>query len=426
MRPPDDSLEVDFVDFSVTGPYDSRYRFVMAALILAAHFSVGLNVFAVSPVLLLVIEDLNISRTTASLLVALPLLISAVFGLPGSVLVMKLGLRRAFILGWAAMGLLVLSAVASGFWPLLALRLVYGLGSSLILTAAGPLLMQWFKPKEVTIMNGLDMAALSLGIALSVWLAAPLAGLAGWQGMLGLIGVVGLAGTFAWTLLGRSPGFEDGQEGGITLGEIPRVLSNRAILLLLAADAGVLVQYTALASWLPSFFVEVRGMTLSRAGFVTGLVPFVGVLGVLLGGVLPLKIDSNRLFLVAPGAMIVLGGLGAFGSGNIVVIYISLGLVGLGSWLYVPTLLSMSMQIVGRVPGRVAIVWGSLITFSGMGMFISPILVGFLRDSFGSFYPGFILCSLGAWALLLAGILMPKNAAAPLGQEKRPTADRTL
>ena len=398
----------------------------MAALILAAHFCVGLNVFAVSPVLLLVIEDLNISRTSASLLVALPLLVSAVFGLPGSVLVMKLGLRRAFILGWAAMGLLVLSVVVAGFWPLLGLRLVYGLGSSLILTAAGPLLMQWFKPKEVTIMNGLDMAVLSLGIALSVWVAAPLAGLAGWQGMLGLIGVVGLAGTVAWTLLGRSPGFEDAQDGGITFGEIPRVLSNWAILLLLVADAGVLVQYTALTSWLPSFFVEVRGMTFSRAGFVTGLVPFVGVLGVLLGGVLPLKIDSNRLFLVAPGAMIVLGGLGSFGSGNIVVIYISLGLVGLGSWLYVPTLLSMSMRIVGRVPGRVAIVWGSLITFSGMGMFLSPILVGFLRDSFGSFYPGFILCSLGAWALLLAGILMPKNAAAPLGYEQRPTADRTL
>ncbi len=414
------------VVFSVTGPHDSRYRFVMAALILAAHFCVGLNVFAVSPVLPLVIEDLNISRTSASLLVALPLLISAAFGLPGSVLVMRLGLRRAFILGWAAMGLLVFSVVAAGFWPLLGLRLVYGLGSSLILTAAGPLLMQWFKPKEITIMNGLDMAVLSLGIALSVWVAAPLAGLAGWQGMLGLIGLVGLAGTFAWAFLGRSPGFGVGQDGGITLGEIPMVLSNWAIMLLLVADAGVLVQYTALTSWLPSFFVEVRGMTLSQAGFVTGLVPFLGVLGVLLGGVLPLKIDSNRLFLAAPGAMIVLGGLGSFGSGNIVVIYISLGLVGLGSWLYVPTLLSMAMQIVGRVPGRVAIVWGSLITFSGMGMFVSPIVVGFLRDTFGSFYPGFILCSLGAWALLLAGILMPQNAVAPLGHEQRQTAHRTL
>ena len=414
------------MNITVGGPQDSRYRFVMAALIMAAHFCVGLNVFAVSPVLLLVVEDLEISRTGASLLVALPLLISAAFGLPGSVVVMGLGLKRAFILGWAAMGLLVLSVVAPGFWPLLGLRLAYGLGSSLILTAAGPLLMQWFNPKEVTIMNGLDMAVLSLGVALSVAVAAPLAGLVGWQVMLGVFGAVGLLGTVAWTVLGRSPGFEDGQTGAITFGEIPRVLKNRPILLLLVADAGVLVQYTALTSWLPSFFVEVRGMTSTKAGFVTGLMPFVGVLGVLLGGVLPLRIDSHRFFLVASGAMIVLGGLGSFGAGTVTVIYLSLGLVGLGSWLYVPTLLSMSMQIVGRVPGRVAVVWGSLITFSGMGMFLSPIAVGFLRDVLGSFYPGFLLCSLGAWALLLAGILMPKNAAAPLEGGRIPEADRTL
>ncbi len=414
------------MNIRVAAPQDSRYRLLIAPLILAAHFCVGLNVFAVSPVLSLIIEDLEISRTGVSLLVALPLLISAAFGLPGSVIIMNLGLKRAFILGWAAMGLLALSVAAPGFWPLLALRLVYGLGTAVILTAAGPLLMQWFKPKEVTIMNGLDMAVLSLGIALSVGLAAPLAGLVGWQAMLGIFGAFGLVGTVAWTALGSSPGFEDAQAGAITLGEVPRVLRRRPILLLLAADAGVLFQYTAFGSWLPSFYVEARGMTLSQAGFVTGLLPSVGVVGVLLGGVLPLRIESRRFFLVAPGAMIVLGGLGTFGSGNLTVIYISLALVGLGSWLYVPTLLSMTMEIVGRVPGRVAVVWGSLITFSGTSMFLSPIAVGFLRDAFGSFYPGFLLCSLGAWALLLAGIFMPKNAVVPVGDGQGPEADEML
>ena len=361
----------------------SRYRLLIAVLILAAHFCVGLNVFALSPVLSLVIEDLGIGRTGASLLVALPLLISAAFGLPGSVVVMGLKLKRAFILGW-------------------------------------------FNPKEVTIMNGLDMAGLSLGMALSVGVAVPLAGLIGWQAMLGVFGGVGVLGTVAWTLLGGSPGSEDVKAGAITLGEIPKVLKSRPILLLLAADAGVLFQYTALTSWLPSFYFEVRGMTLSQAGFVTGLLPFVGVLGVLLGGVLPLRVNSRRFFLVAPGVMIVLGGLGSFGAGNFTVIYISLGLVGLGSWLYIPTLLSMSMQIVGRVPGQVAIVWGSLITFTGVGMFLSPIMVGFLRDVSGSFYPGFLLCSLGAWALLLAGIAMPKKALTPVPDEQAQEAGQVL
>ena len=59
-------------------------------------------------------------------------------------------------------------------------------------------------------------------------------------------------------------------------------------------------------------------------------------------------------------------------------------------------------------------------------MFLSPILVGFLRDAFGAFYPGFLLCSVGAWALLLAGILMPKDALTPVAEEKVQEAGQML
>ena len=47
----------------------SRYRFVMAILVLAGHLSVGLNVFAVSPLLTMAIDDYQINRATAGLLV---------------------------------------------------------------------------------------------------------------------------------------------------------------------------------------------------------------------------------------------------------------------------------------------------------------------------------------------------------------------
>ena len=34
-------------------------------------------------------------------------------------------------------------------------------------------------------------------------------------------------------------------------------------------------------------------------------------------------------------------------------------------------------------------------TFSGLGMYIFPILVGGLHDAYGSYYPGFIICAVG-------------------------------
>ena len=67
----------------------------------------------------------------------------------------------------------------------------------------------------------------------------------------------------------------------------------------------------------------------------------------------------------------------------------------------------------GMTPERVAVVWGSLLTFYGLAMFVSPILVGELREISGSFIPGLAIAAAFSWALLLAGILLPRNATYP-------------
>ena len=78
--------------------------------------------------------------------------------------------------------------------------------------------------------------------------------------------------------------------------------------------------------------------------------------------------------------------------------------------MYVPLLLSLPMEFPGMTPEKVAIVWGSFITVGGLGMFVSPILVGMLRDLSGEFSPGFLLCAVAGWSLLAAGIFMPKDS----------------
>jgi cyanate permease len=67
------------------------------------------------------------------------------------------------------------------------------------------------------------------------------------------------------------------------------------------------------------------------------------------------------------------------------------------------------MELVRNDPERVAVVWGSLLTFSGLGMFVAPIMVGSLRDLTGSYLPGFLISSVAALTLLTAGIAMPRG-----------------
>ncbi len=359
----------------------------------------------------LIIDDFGVSRATASLLIALALLVHSFFGLPGGILAVRFGLKRMYFLSWLMVAVPVLSALAPDFWTLLMLRLVYGVGFGAIIPATGPLLMQWFRPREVTIMNGLDMAALSLGVALSVFVAAPLADAVGWQNTLSVFGGLALFGAVAWAVLGRVAPGAPATDAGISLTEVWSVLRNRTILLLVAADGLVFMNYTALTSWLPAFYNEIRGMSLTQAGFVTGLLPFVGVFAVLVGGFLPLRFASKRPFFIVPGILLGLGGLGSFLVDNTLGIYVSVILLGIGSWSYAPTLLSLPMGLPGMTPQKVAVVWGTFVTVSGLGMFVSPIVVGVIRDVSGSFVPGFMIFAVGAWFMVIAGVIMPKNGA---------------
>lgn len=381
---------------------------MIGGLILAAHFTVGLNFFVVSPLLPLIIEDYGISRTTASLLIVLALLLHAGLGLPGGVVVARFGAKGIFAVSWFLMGALALSALAPNFLSMLALRLCYGAGFGLIIPATGPLIMQWFRPKEVTIMNALFIASLSLGVATSVSAAAPLANAVGWENALGVFGGVGLLGAVAWSLLGKADGASS-VNATISIADVLSVLRNRTILLLVAADALVLMQYTALTSWLPTFFNESRGMSLNQAGFATGVLPFVGVFAVLVGGVLPLRVESRKPFFIIPGILVGLGGLGSFLFDNTVGIYASVIILGIGSWSYAPVMFSIPMNLPGVTQEKVAVIWGTFATVPGIGMFLSPIILGAIRDATGTFVPGFTIFAIGAWFLLITGIFLPNT-----------------
>ena len=382
----------------------------MAVMTLAAHFAAGLNLFAVSPLLPLAIDDYGISRAEAGLLISLPMLVGAGLGIPGGMLAARFGLKRSYMVSWAAMALLALSAFTPNFYAMLALRLFYGVGLALMVASSGQLVMQWFRGREVLVVNALNTAILSLGVAVSVAGAVPLAEWLGWKTTLTVFAGIGVIGTVIWP---AAPGDRSGQSGhrtGISVREVIAVLRGRTVALLVAADAGVFIQYTALTGWLPTFFSEDRGIPLSEAGLLTSILPFVGMFAVFAGGALPMRF-SYRSILVFSGILAILGGLGSFLFAHPVGIYASVIALGVGSWLYVPTLLTVPMRLAGATPERVAVVWGSFMTFSGIGMFISPILVGALRDTLESFFPGFIICSVASWALLLAGLLMPRDTA---------------
>ncbi|MCH7705612.1 MAG: MFS transporter [Chloroflexi bacterium] len=386
----------------------SRYRYVIGGLTVLLNLSFGLSFPAIAPVTPLILEEYGISRGMVGLLTGSVILMMSAFAIPAGMLVGRVGLKKLIGVAWFMAAAPALSFLADGFPALLAMRMMFGLSLAVILPAFGPLLMQWFRPRELPLINGLNLAMTAVGIALSTFITAPLGEAVGWKTVLSIYGAVALVGAFLWMWLARVQ--QPVQSGGrLSIREMWSVLRDRTTLLLALADAGPFAPYIALTTWLPTFYYEVHGMSLSAAGSAVGLAPLAGVAALILAGVLSMRVVHRRPFLIIPG---VVGGLAGFatfllaGSGAI---YPALLLLGFGGWFYLPMLFTIPMEAPGAVPERVSLVLATIGTLGGFLSFVAPLAVGILTDALGSYIPGFMIFAVLSWSLVIAGVMLPET-----------------
>ena len=350
----------------------SRYRFVIAGLVLSLFFSGGLSFLAVTPVFPLIIDDYGINSSTASLLVSSVALANVLLAIPGGILVARLGPNRVIIGAWFLASIPALSVFADDFATLLALRVLFGVSFAFLLPAVAPVLMRWFPPKELPLVNSLLLGALTVGISVSTFTAAPI-------------------------------------ESRLPYREIWKVARSRVTLLLVLSDIGPYAQFAALMAWLPTYYHEALDMPLAKAGMIVGVLPGAGVVMLVLAGALTLRVAKRKPFLVAPGVIVGLAGvLSVLGTGT-PVLYLAMVLLAFGSWFYVPVLMTVPMEIPGVSEQQVAIMWSVLMSLGSLGAFFTPLLVGAGRDIFGSYVPGLLLFAVLSWSLLVGGLLLPES-----------------
>lgn len=396
-------------------PQRNSYRFVIAGLTLLLNACLGLSFFVIAPVTPLMMGEYGINRSMASLATGLVILVQAALGILASMLVGRYPLKVLIVVGWLLAGAPTLTFLATSFPILLGLRLIYGLGLTVLFPASGALVAQWFRPRELPLINGINIAVGSLGIAFSTFTAVPLAGPLGWKGALSLFGAVSLVGAGCWIALGKVKQPVQRARHYLSVKEVWGVLRSRTTLLLAMADAGPLAQYVALSAWLPTFYYEVRGMPLSQAGYAVGLLPLIGIFSLMLAGIVPMHVSLRRPLLIIPGILTGLAGLGSFLLGNPPAMYVALVLLGFSYWFYLPILFTIPMELPNMPPERVALVWAAVVTPASVLGFLAPLVVGALTDLSGSYVPGFTLFAVLAWSLVVAGFLLPETGGKRLG-----------
>lgn len=152
-------------------------------LLWLAGVALRLTILAVSPVIPLIHDELNLNATQVGILTGLPSMLFAFAAVPGSLLIARLGIRAALVVGLAltAIGGALRGAIADIIW-LYAMTIAMGAGVAVMQVTMPSSVRAWF-PKRIGFATAVYTNGLLIGetfpVALMLPLVLPLAG--NWQ-----------------------------------------------------------------------------------------------------------------------------------------------------------------------------------------------------------------------------------------------------
>jgi fucose permease len=347
-------------------------------------------------------QDFNLTDSAANLLPMMVFLWFAVFSIPTSMLMNKIGRKKTVILSlFITFMALLIPLIEYRFSMVLFAFALLGIGNTILQVSLNPLLTNVVSGEKLT-------SSLTLGQfvkAIASFLGPVIAGVASsslgnWKMMFPIFASITLISGL-WLLL--TPVKEDEKNTStssfyksFSLLKDPVILTFfLAILLLVGVDVG-------LNTTLPKFLIERTNMTLEKAGLGTSLYFAARTVGTFIGAILLIKF-SGKIFYIGSMILGVLSICLLIFVTNIWLISILIFCLGLALANVFSIIFSAALK---RVPQRANEVSGLLIMGVAGGALVPPIM-GVVSDSFGQI--GAIVVLMIAMVYLLVNSIQMKE-----------------
>jgi ACS family D-galactonate transporter-like MFS transporter len=300
------------------------------------------------------------------------------------------------------------TGLAGSLAVLILLRVVLGVGESIYLPGSVKFISLAFSPEERGLPTAIFDSGVRAGLAIGAPLVAWLVSRHGWRNMFMLVGFTALVWVVPWVLAFPSRLKQEAQvrQPDAASRAVRKSLTfNRN---LLGASLGFFCfgYYNyLLVTWLPDYLVEVRHLTLLKAGFLAAIPYIVWAVSEVAGGWVSdqlVRQGSNETRVrkgmitlgFATGLMLIPAALVGNLSASIILLAGG-SLVGLSS----PNILVVFQAC---APHDEVGMWMGFGNFIGnIGGVLSPLLTGILISRTGSYVPGFALAPI----ILVAGLL---------------------
>ncbi|MEI6664625.1 MAG: MFS transporter [Chloroflexota bacterium] len=384
-------------------------KWTIEAALLLVQFGMGLGFLSPAPLFPLIIDEYDVSRAAASLLVGGTSLGVALALVPASILPARIGTRWAVTLGGVLLASMLLTPLANSFAMLLVLRILFSLGAAVLLSALPAVVVRWFEPRELALVNGLGIVAQTLGVATSMSVAASIAAVVGWHLTLTLFAAVVGSATVVWVVMSSGAANDAGGAAALSMRDIRDVAGDRLTVLLGLGFAGALGANISFASWLPTYYQEQFAFSLERAGQTASVLTIFGMIGSLLGSVLPMRFPRRKPFLLLAGLLMPVAGVGCFLGTSNAVLLPSLALFGVATSIFIPVMMTIPMEASRIGPARAGVAVSVILGAGNFSGFVVPLLVGTARDVSGTFVFGLAIAGCLALALAVSALVIPET-----------------
>jgi MFS family permease len=363
----------------------------------------------------------------------------AAFEVPGGWLGDRFGPRFALtriVLWWSAFT--VLTGAAFGFWSLLAIRFLFGMGEAGAFPNIARVVSRWFPAREQGRALSVSFVGLATGSAMTAPLILTLLQRQNWRWVFAECGVIGALWLVAWRRWFRdspedSPAVNEAELKLIREGRAPRELERAAqvpwkTLFTSPNLAFVCLMYFAYSyglffyiTWLPTYLHEARGFSLSSTKWLAAAPWAVSAVAFWVGGW-----ATDRLALRTNNLKVARCGVGAFGyvasavtifavarieDNRAIAALLSLALA------FQTTTISAAWAVCLDIGRKYAgIVSGCMNSVGNLGGALAPLVVGYAVKQWGSWTAPFYVMSgvfvLGALMWLLVDprkSLLPEN-----------------
>lgn len=392
-----------------------NYRFVIESILFLTYVVFGLSWIAITPLIGDLQAEYHIGSAQLGLLNTMVSIAKVIAPLLTGVLAVRIGLKKTLIFGSLCICFAAVAPFTTTFPLFLACRFVFGIGGAIVVTLLGPVVMQWFPKEELPLVNAFNNVAVNTGIAITLFLTVPLSNWLGWRNTLLAYGGLSIVLLAAWTFFGRDHERTESKSEAQTVG-YAEIWKMKETWLIAVSFAGPLAMYLAFNTWLPKYYMEAFGMTKAVASSYTGLFNLIGIPSAIAAGILTKQLGVRRPFIIGSGLVMGFAAFGMFLFNSPLTILASAVLLGITLFVYVAPLFTIPMELEGITPQHVSLMMGTVFSFAYLVAACSPILVGWMRDTTGSFVPGLAIWAAFSWILVLGGWLLPETG--PKAKEK--------